>query len=145
MSLLRSLIACQDWLSTDRPLLTELLATAQTREDASPVRGEIFVGVGHFDHSQAPSGATSGLPNNFRAVLTGSPSPLLRRGEREKTLRRSGSCHFAVYPTDCSVCGQGRDPLAVNHRGGDATGVLQHSGKRVCSRSGIRNGNEIRP
>ena len=76
MSLLRSLIACQDWLSTDMPLLTELLATAQTREDASPVRGEIFVGAGHFDNSQAPSGATSGLPNNFRAVLTGSPVPL---------------------------------------------------------------------
>src|SRR5437667_10935384 len=76
MSLLRSFIACQDWLSTDMPLLTELLASAQTREDTSPVRGEIFVGAGHFDNSQAPSGATSGLPNNFRAVLTGSPSPL---------------------------------------------------------------------
>src|SRR6266702_4465443 len=75
MSFLRSLIACQDWLSTDMPLLTELLASAQTREEASPVRGEIFVGAGHFDNSQAPSGATSGLPNNFRAVLTGSPRP----------------------------------------------------------------------
>ena len=52
------------------PLLTELLATAQAREEASPVRGEIFVGADHFDYSQAPSGATSGLPNNFRAVLT---------------------------------------------------------------------------
>ena len=51
MSLLRSLIAFQDWLSTDMPLLTELLATAQTREDASPVRGEIFVGAAHFDNS----------------------------------------------------------------------------------------------
>src|SRR5947207_7150127 len=51
MSLLRSLIAYQDWLSTDMPLLTELLATAQTREDASPVRGEIFVGAAHFDNS----------------------------------------------------------------------------------------------
>jgi len=47
------------------PLLTELLATAQAREEASPVRGEIFVGAGHFDYSQAPSGGTSGLPNNF--------------------------------------------------------------------------------
>src|SRR6266496_2705887 len=100
MSLLRSLIACQDWLSTDMPRLTELLATAQTREEASPVRGDIFVGAGHFDHSQAPSGATSGLPNNFRAVLTGShsPSPLLRRGEREQPI-----CHSVVYPADGSV------------------------------------------
>src|SRR6266536_4873691 len=38
-----------------------------------------------------------------------SPSlfPLLRRGEKENTLRRSRSRHSVLYPTDCSVVGPG--------------------------------------
>src|SRR5436309_15142860 len=39
----------------------------------------------------------------FRTVFTGPPlSPLLRRGAREKTLRRSHSCHSVVYLTEVS-------------------------------------------
>src|SRR5437763_15490634 len=49
MSLLRSSIAFQDWLSTKMPLLTELPATARTREVGSPVRGEIFVGSSRIE------------------------------------------------------------------------------------------------
>ncbi len=35
--------------------------------------------------------------------LSPSLSRLLRRGEKEKALRRSGSLHFVVYPADCAV------------------------------------------
>jgi len=60
MSLLRSLIAFQDWLSTKMALLTELPATAHTCEDASPVRGDILR-FNHWFDFKKKTGLASGL------------------------------------------------------------------------------------
>ena len=51
-----------------------------------------------------------------RPPLSPSLSPLLRRGEREKTLCRSRAPRFVVHPADCSVIGR-RMPAQAQVKG----------------------------
>src|SRR6266496_6707153 len=84
----RSLIACQDWLPTDMPLLTELLATLQTREEASPVRGRNLCRSRPFRSFSSSVRSDIGFAEQFSGSVDRSSIPLptpSTRGEGEDT------------------------------------------------------------